>query len=241
VPTAQKPSRPPKSPQPKKRRKPPAEPAFESPRIARRERRRERSRQDIVEAARRVLLRNGIAATTLDAVAEEACLTKAALYYYYPSKDALFFDVMFGVLEAQTTAVHDAVATAASGAEALRAIIRETFHSFGSQLDDFRLTFLQSQVVKPGTVRFSAEQLARLRPLNDLVYGGAAKLLADDAKRTRGRPRVEPRLMAFLASTATLGLLTMKGLVESFGDPLLYSDDALIEGLSRIFEAAAAR
>ena len=222
----------------KSRRKAAAEPPAVSPRTARRDRRRERSREEIVDAARRVLLKNGIVATTLDAIAKEVGLTKAALYYYYPSKDALFFEVIFGVLDAQTMAVHDAVATASNGGEALGAIIRETFHSFGSQLDDFRLAFLQSQVVKPGTVRFTAEQFARLRPLNDRLYGGAAKLLTEDFKSTRGA-RVEPRLMAFLAWAAALGLLTMKGLVESVGDPLLYSDEMLVEGLSRVFEAAA--
>ena len=65
-------------------------------RLARRERRRDRSREEILEAARRVLLRNGIAATTLDAVAREVGVSKTALYYYYPSKDALFFELVFG-------------------------------------------------------------------------------------------------------------------------------------------------
>jgi len=37
-----------------------------------------------------------------------------------------------------------------------------------------------------------------------------------------------------------MGMLTMKGMVESVGDPLLYSDEQLIEGFARIFEAAAA-
>lgn len=34
--------------------------------------------------------------------------------------------------------------------------------------------------------------------------------------------------MAFLAYLAAIGLLTMKGMVESVEDPLLYSDDQLI-------------
>jgi len=46
--------------------------------------------------------------------------------------------------------------------------------------------------------------------------------------------------MAFLAYLAAIGMLTMKGMVESVGDPLLYSDDQLIEGFARVFEAAAA-
>ena len=46
--------------------------------------------------------------------------------------------------------------------------------------------------------------------------------------------------MAFLAYLAAIGLLTMKGMVESLQDPLAYSDDQLVEGFARIFEAATA-
>lgn len=191
-------------------------------------------------AARRVLARNGIAATTLDAVAEEVGLSKPALYYYYRSKEALLFEIVFRTIEAQSRAVHDAVAEAKDGGDALRAIVRETVRTFASRLDDFRLVFLHGQLAGPAAVRISAEQLARIRPLNDLAYGGAAKILGAESKRRRGRARVDPRMMAFLANVAAIGLLTMKGMVESVGDPLLYSDEQLIEGLARIFEAAAA-
>jgi AcrR family transcriptional regulator len=218
----------------------PDEDAALSPRIARRERRRARSREEIIDAARRVLLRNGVAATTLDAIAEEVGLTKAALYYYWPSKDALLFEIMFASMSAQSQAVHDAVERTDNGGAALRAIIRETVGMFAPRMDDFRLAFLHGQVAKPGSVHLDPEQFARLRPLNDLAYAGAAELLAKDWKRARGRARVEPRLMAFLASVAAVGLLTFKGMVESVGDPLVYSDEQLIEAFARIFEAAAA-
>ena len=219
---------------------PKKKPAAElTPRIARRERRRERSREEIVDAARRVLLREGLAATTLAAVAREIGLTKAALYYYYPSKDALLFEIVYGAVSKQARAVHDAVERAKDGGDALRAIIRESVQFFAGNIDDFRLTFLQGQVAGPGAVRVDAEQFARLRPLNDLAFSGAAKLLGDEWKKKGGRARVEPRMMAFLASLAAIGLLTMKGMVESVGDPLLYSDEQLIEGFARVFEAAA--
>ncbi len=224
----------------KKPRGKPPEPSEVAPRIARRERRRERSREEIVEAARRVLLRNGLGATTLDAVAKEVGLTKAALYYYYPSKDALLFDLLFGAVEAHARAVHDGVAQAKNGGDALRAVMRETVRTFASRMDDFRLAFMHAQVAGTGAVQISAEQFARLRPLNDLAFGGAAKLLGEEWKKGRGRAGVEPRLMVFLAYLASLGLLTMKGMVESVGDPLLYSDDQLIEALARVFGAAAA-
>ena len=211
-----------------------------APRIARRERRRERSREEIVDAARRVLLQKGIAATTLDAVAREVGLTKAALYYYYPSKDALFFEIIFEILEAHAQAVHDAVESASNGAEALRAIVRESTMPTPSASTTSAWRSCTARSLGQGAVHFGAQQFARIRPLNELAYAGAAKKLGRERRTRRGRANVEPRLMAFLAYLAAIGLLTMKGMVESVDDPLLYSDDQLIEAFARIFEAAAA-
>ncbi len=209
-------------------------------RIARRERRRERSREEILEAARRVLLRGGVAATTLEAVAKEVGVSKTALYYYFPSKDALLFELIFGALETHAREVHDAVEQAKDGADALRVLVRELVKAFAPRLEDFRLAFLHGQVASPGAVHFDEAQFARIRPLNELWLAGAARKLAEDRKQHPGRARVEPRLMAFLAYLSAIGLLTMKGMVESLDDPLIYSDDQLIEGFARIFEAAAA-
>jgi AcrR family transcriptional regulator len=214
--------------------------AADAQRVARRERRRDRSRDEILEATRRVLLRSGIAATTLDAVAAEVGVSKTAIYYYFSSKDALLFELVFRVMEERARAVHDRVAIAHDGADALRAIITETVRGFAERLDDFRLVFLHAQVAGPGAVHIDPAQFARLRPLNELSFAGAARLLAEQRKRRPSRARVEPRLMAFLANVAALGLLTMKGMVENVGDPLLYSDEQLVDGLARIFEAAAA-
>jgi hypothetical protein len=113
-------------------------------------------------------------------------------------------------------------------------------HAFAPRLDDFRLAFLHGQVAGKGAVHFNSQQFARIRPLNDLLYAGAARKLGEERKERPGRAQVEPRLMAFMAYIAAIGLLTMKGMVESVDDPLLYSDEQLIEGFARIFAAAAA-
>ena len=205
-------------------------------RQARRERRRERSREEILEAAREVLARKGVADMTLEAVAQEAGMSKTGLYYYFDSKDALLFELIFRAFSAQTQAVHDAVEATKNGGEALGAIIRETVEFFGPRLDDFRLAFLHGQVAGPGAVHWDEQQFARIRPLNDLAYAGAAKRLADDGVNRAGVP---PRMLAFLAHLAAVGLLTMKGMVESLDDPLAYSDAELVEGFAKVFRAAA--
>lgn len=204
-------------------------------RRARQQRRRERSREDILAAARVVLLRDGIAAVTLEAVAREAGMSKTGLYYYFASKEALVFELVFAVWQGQGERVRDAVATADTGPAALAAIIRNTVEGYAPRMDDFRVAFLLGQVSSSSGLQVSTEQFERIRPINDLLFASATSKLADGGKR----PMVEPRLLAFLAYVSALGLLTMKGLVESQGDPLLYSDEQLIEGLSKVFAAAA--
>ena len=203
--------------------------------VPRTARRRERSREEILAAARALILAHGLKGLTLEEVGAAVGLTKAALYYYFPSKDALLEDLSLRSLQAQAQRLHDAVEATASGTQALRALVDETIRMHAQQMDDFRLSYLHPQL-SPDAVRVGPEQLARLRPLNDLSYAGAARRLASGP---RGRAGVDPRLMAFLANMAAMGVVMMKGLVEAFDDPLRYSDEELIEALARIFEAAA--
>ncbi|MCX5569722.1 MULTISPECIES: TetR/AcrR family transcriptional regulator [Kaistia] len=209
-------------------------------RAARRERKRDQSREEILAGARRVLLRHGIGAMTLDAVANEVGMSKTGLYYYFPSKDALAFELVHGVIEAQAKAVEARVGEAADGGGALRAILGGTVDAFAPRLDDFRLAFLFGQVAGAGAIRWDREQFERIRPLNDLLFAKATDILRQEQGERPPRAAVEPRLMAFLAYLSAIGLLTMKGMVEPMDDPLLYSDEQLVEGFSRIFEAAAA-
>lgn len=211
--------------------------------VARRSKRRElrhsRSREEILEAARTVLLRKGIAATTLAAVAKEVGVSKTALYYYFPSKDALLFELVFENHESQAQAIQAAVERTDDGAQALGAVIRSLVTHYAQNLDEFRLAYLHAQVAGRDAVHVDQQQLARIRPLNELCFSGAAKKLGDDQKKRPGRAQMDPRMLTFLAFLAGLGLLTMKGMVENLADPLIYSDEQLIEGFERVFAAAA--
>ena len=174
---------------PAKRRLTPEQKAQEEKRLARRQRRRDRSREEILEAARSVLLKKGVGGMTVDAVAKEVGVTKTALYYYFPSKDALLFELMYGVLQSHAQAVHDAVEEAEDGPDAIGALIRRSVMEFAPRLEDFRLAFLQGQVASPGSVHFDEEQFARIRPLNNLWFAGAAKKLSEDADKPGDRAR----------------------------------------------------
>ena len=211
----------------------------EDARKARQQRKRDRSRDDILAAARAVLLRDGIAAVTLEAVAREAGMSKTGLYYYFSSKEALIFELVFAALQLHAERVETAVAATDTGPAALGAVIRHTVEAYSGQMDDFRLAFLLGQVSSSTYMQMSPEQLQRIRPLNDMLLAGATRLLAEGKSTGQSTGKVEPRLLSFLAFLSAIGLLTLKGLVESQGDPLLYSDDQLIEALTTIFAKAA--
>jgi AcrR family transcriptional regulator len=205
----------------------------------RRERRREQSREELLDAAERVLLREGLSNVTVDAVAQEVDLTKAALYYYFPSKDALLFEVVYRHMVAEAAAVKAAVEATTDGPGGLRAIIEATIAFYAPRMDAFRLVYLQGQVA--GTIVKSDDMVARIRPLNELLYGAVQARLERDRARGTVREGVHPRRLAFLAHMAAIGLLTMKGLVEGAGDPLVHKDAELVRELGAAFANAARR
>jgi AcrR family transcriptional regulator len=205
----------------------------EAQRIARRERRREQSREEILDATLRVLKRDGVKNLTVDAVAEELDLTKAALYYYFPSKQMLMFELVYRHLMAEGEALRDAAAEAEDGQDALRSMFETLFELYSGNYDVFRLLYMHNQVAGDEAMMSSPELLERIRPFNDMAYGGAQRKLEEDGCA------MNARRLAFLAHCSALGVLMFKGMVEQQGDPLLHSDEKLVDDLSRIFAAAA--
>jgi AcrR family transcriptional regulator len=57
--------------------------------------RSEKSRQAILEAAADLLLANGIAAVSMDAVAARAGVSKATIYRWWPTKETLALDALY--------------------------------------------------------------------------------------------------------------------------------------------------
>ena len=54
----------------------------------------EQNREKIIHAARSVVSQQGISNTTLQLIADEAGISKGALYYYYKTKDDILYDIM---------------------------------------------------------------------------------------------------------------------------------------------------
>ena len=199
-------------------------------------------REEILDAARRVLLKRGLPGLTLAAVGRELQLTKAALYYYFDSKEALTFELVYLGLQSHAEAVGSAVANAGSGADAIEALIRTAADHYGNRLDELRLAYLVPQVGAAGAARMAPEQLEKIRPFNEQMYGAVADKIREDQRAGRVVRSIDGRRLAFLAHTSVLGMLTVEGLVEVADDaPLIHPRDAMVEELVRTFTARLAQ
>ena len=79
------------------------------------------SREDqFLAIARRLFAERGFARTSLSDIADEAKVTKAALYYYFPNKDGLYERVVVHAMESLLETVRAEVAQAASPADKVR-------------------------------------------------------------------------------------------------------------------------
>lgn len=205
------------------------------PRTRLRERRLAGSREEIFEATRTVLRRDGFEKLTLELVAGELGISKQALYYYFPSRAALVAELMIEELFASSNAMHRATAVAPDGAAAIEALIRTYAEYFLPKLDLHRL--MTSQAPDTMDLKASPEHLAKIRPCNDLMYGEVeAKLLADAGKRRDKRAR----RLAFTAHLSVMGMISMRAMTDKLQDPLIHSDAELVDELCRTFRAAAA-
>lgn len=105
---------------------------------SRAEARAEVKRDQVLDGARRVFLREGFAAASTDVIAREAGVSKRTLYAYYPSKEELFAGVLrrLTVDNPQTRVLDSVRRTDPRSAEELRQALSELAGKLVSTLMD---------------------------------------------------------------------------------------------------------
>ncbi len=201
------------------------------------ERRRSQTASEILGVGRDVLLREGIASFTLAAVADELGLTTPALYYYFDSKEALLAELLIREWMECAGQVQAAVEHTDDGAAAVEQLMRTVFDRYRNRLDLFSLAY-KSTNTEELTGLVGPEELERIRPVNDMLYGGAETRLRADQRQGAFPKKRHPRRFAFTAHMAVLGILSMKAMTESASDPLVHSDGDLIDDVCTTFRAA---
>jgi AcrR family transcriptional regulator len=200
----------------------------------------EQARNDILEAARRILLDGGMEAVTLASVAGELQMTKQALYHYFPSKEALVRSLVTALLDDEVNELIAAVESAEPGTETLGLLMRTFYRHYIGRLNAFRSVYCQSQLYGTPELGLDRDTLReeinpRTRHLFDVLEDRISSSSASMAERE------EMRQLAFAAWLSALGLMTMLGIADANDDPLIHSDEELLDTLSGVFDNAARR
>jgi AcrR family transcriptional regulator len=93
----------------------------------------EQSRSAALEAARRLLLKDGPQAVTLKAVAAEIGRTHANLLHHFGSAAGLQSELARSIAQSVTTSIADAVERGRAGETDARDIVDQTFDAFGRE------------------------------------------------------------------------------------------------------------
>lgn len=171
-----------------------------------RERKRRETLQRITDAGLKLFLSNGYEATTLDAIADAAGISRRTFFYYFKSKEEVLLAWQSGTGAAIAAAIHEQTADKAPIDAVLDAVL-----SLASQFDASELVAIE-QLLR------STEQL-RASKYAKYVQQEAAVFEALCGKWPQARRRESLRLVA-MASMGTLRIAVDRWIEEGVKKPL---------------------
>ncbi|MCC6619854.1 MAG: TetR/AcrR family transcriptional regulator [Deltaproteobacteria bacterium] len=200
-------------------------------------RRRADNLQEILDAARELVLSDGPGALTLGAVAAKVGVSTPALYHYFDNKKALLQAL---ILEAVSVEADVLVATAEGwrGPEpdVVGGVVRAMYDHYRPNLSRFRLIYLLIQSA-PDQMGLDADLLPRLHPHSKRMFDALEAVLVRGKKAGTVSKKISPRTAVVSAHMAAVGMLTMIALAERAADPLRQGDEHLIASLSELLRS----
>jgi TetR/AcrR family acrAB operon transcriptional repressor len=187
-------------------------------------RKSEVSAAHIVAAATRVVARQGYAHTSLMDVAGEAGMSKGAVHYHFPTKEALMARVLADACDAVAERARAAWSAAATPDGAIRGSIRELWRMRAERTPEAAVV-----------ADLLAQSLhdAALRPALASFYRQAAGQLAEHLRSVASTLGVRPKLPMALLPRVLNGLLD--GLVmQHFVDPDALDEQQVVSAIETI-------
>lgn len=168
-----------------------------------------RTADRILEAALRSFGTAGIDRTSLDALARDLGLTKQAILYWYPSKEALLDAVIDFCASELQRRFEGALRDAPDGFERVEAIVRTSFRLAARHPAMLGLMREVNRIGPPTSTRLTGA-------VTPLLTAAAGWLGAEmDAGRLR---RHDPNLLVLLAYSAVTGVATEVEVLRALGE-----------------------
>lgn len=186
-------------------------------------------REAILQAARKIFGRDGLEAATLRAIAAEAGIAVGTVYLHYPSKEALYADMLAASLSDLLKTLREAVAKVPEN-ERLLAGALAFYRFYRERPDDLYLGLYLAQGLKPVGLTPELDRLlnGRLIQCYTVLGEGMRHLAALDAESMRAET------VSLAASLTGALVLEATGRLKILGD----SGEAVVR---RQVETLAAR
>ena len=182
------------------------------------------SSQQIIDAAIRVLARQGYAKTSLLEIAKEAGMSKGALHYHYPSKEALIHAVLETACNAVQARTMEAWSPSDNPFDALRKSLQELWATRAERTDE--------ALVVADLLALSLYDES-LRPTLAEFYELAAKQIRQYLEENLMSLGLESRISLDILPRIVIGLLD--GLVmQVFVDPDAFSADEVVDAVQTL-------
>jgi TetR/AcrR family transcriptional regulator len=212
------------------------EPSREERRLARKQRRHAERRRAIMEAARQLLVSEGIERFTVSSVAAVAEVSKPAVYYYFDAKEDLVGALAADALQAETQVMRAAMEREADGLAALVAATRACVQHYADDLDRFRILYVWPQVLGINDRVAQSDACAERARLDDAL----ARRLEDEQGRGRLRADVSARKLVAVARATAQGIVCGPSLGQLAGGQAAFSPAELCEEACRSLREAIA-
>lgn len=182
--------------------------------------------QSIQEATMRVIARKGMAAATMQEIAEEAGVAKGTIYLYFRDRDELVEKTFESAMAQLGVELDEVVRREGLFEEKIRAIVSGYLSFFAKNREFFRL-YLSMRLAE-GTPERQRRHKTSCEPRYRMRINQFAAFLEDAMNRGQIR-RGDPRRMALFIMEGTTAILTERLTEES--SPADTSDVDLIVGM----------
>lgn len=150
----------------------------------------EEKQRGLLSNAAAVFAEMGMEKASMSMIASHSGVSKALLYHYYPSKDALIFDIVRTHLTELSGAIEAADRTDVSPQDRLRLLVKAVLKNYEDRDNEHKVQL-------NGTNALSAEQLAELRAIERQIVKRFSNVIRDiNPDLDKDRPLLMPVTMS---------------------------------------------
>lgn len=168
----------------------------------RKEREREGRRRLILETTKTLILERGVEAVTMNEIAQGAELSKAALYLFFASKEAILEEIIFEAGQYFSDFVEARMPANASGIEAIRTIWLSYIEIFGESSEIFIMIGIKNHIAPsfPLVMEYrSGERTGECFAMYTLVAKIIARGVADGTLDASVSPESAARMILMIS------------------------------------------